>query len=37
MEGVREKFGIPKYIKWDENKLPVKDKSMKESFKESKF
>lgn len=35
MEGVREKFGIPKYIKWDENKLPVKDKSMKESFKET--
>ena len=37
IEGIREKFGIPKMIKWDKKKLPVKDKSMREAFRESKY
>ena len=35
-EGIRQVFGIPKHIKWDKNKLPVKEKTMRESFRESK-
>lgn len=34
-EGIRQVFGIPKHIKWDKNKLPVKEKTMRESFRET--
>ena len=36
IEGLRKVLGIPKMIVWDQNKLPVKEKGMKESFRESK-
>jgi len=35
IEGLRKVLGIPKMIVWDQNKLPVKEKGMKESFRET--
>ena len=36
IESLRRILGIPKFIKWDEKKLPVKEKGVKEAFRESK-
>ena len=35
--GVRQVFGIPKFVNWDQNKLPVKEKGVRESFRESEY
>lgn len=35
IESLRRIFGIPKFIKWDEQKLPVKQKGVREAFRET--
>lgn len=34
---IRERLGIPKMIVWDKSSTSVKDKGLKESFKEGQF